>query len=132
MPAPGGRRGICFGAKSAGISWRTRAQIRDNPNPATSTSMGFFDAIWHLGNLFWPALGLGALAAAAARLLWWRELRGQTWLRLAGPACVANCAVTLAGLVLWGRDGRMATYGAMLLACSISLWWQAFGPGRRR
>lgn len=93
--------------------------------------MGFFDVIWHLANLFAPALGLGALAAGLAKLLWWRELRGLPWRRLAGPACAASCAVTLAGLVLWGRDGKMATYGAMVLACSVSLWWRAFGPGRR-
>jgi hypothetical protein len=93
--------------------------------------MGFLDAIWHLGNLFIPALSLGALTAAAAKLLWWRELRSQPWLHLALPACGINCAITLGGLVLLGRDGKMATYGAMLLACSLSLWWRAFGPGRR-
>lgn len=93
--------------------------------------MGPLDALWHLGNLFVPALALGALSAALAKLLWRRELAAAGWLRLAGPACAANAAVTLAGLVLTGRDGKMATYGAMVVACAVTLWWRGFGPGRR-
>ena len=93
--------------------------------------MGPLDALWHVANLFTPALALGALAAALAKLLWRRDLAGVPWKRLAGPACAASAAVTLAGLVLLGRDGRMATYAAMVLACALTLWWQGFGPGRR-
>jgi hypothetical protein len=86
--------------------------------------------LWHVTNLLVPAVALGAVAAALARLLWRRELAGVRWLHLAGPACAACAATTLAGLVLWGQDGRMATYGAMVLACALTLWWQGFGPGR--
>jgi len=93
--------------------------------------MGPLDAVWHLANLFLPALALGALAAALAKLLWWRELAGVRWRRLAGPACAATAAVTLAGLLLFGRDGRMLTYAAMVVACALTLWWRSFGPGRR-
>jgi hypothetical protein len=39
--------------------------------------------------------------------------------------------VSLAGLVISGRDGRMVTYAAMTLACALALWWAGFGPGRR-
>ena len=93
--------------------------------------MGALDALWHLVNLFVPALGLGALAAAATKLLWRRELAGVRWRRLAGPACAACAAVVLAGLVVFGRDGKMATYAAMVAACACMLWWRGFGPGRR-
>ncbi len=93
--------------------------------------MGPLDALWHVSNLFLPALGLGALAAALAKLLWRRELASVAWKRLAAPACAACAAVTLLGLVLLGRDGKMATYGAMVVACALTLWWQGFGPGRR-
>jgi hypothetical protein len=31
---------------------------------------------------------------------------------------------------VFGRDGRMATYGAMVLASSLALMWAGFG--RRR
>ena len=93
--------------------------------------MGPLDVLWHVANLFVPALALGALAAGLVKVLWRRELAGMPWQRLAGPACAVCAAVTLAGLVLLGRDGRMATYAAMVLACALTLWWQGFGPGRR-
>jgi hypothetical protein len=93
--------------------------------------MGALGALWHISNLFLPALALGALAAALAKLAWRRELAAVPWKKLAGPACAACCAVVLVGLVWTGRDGRMATYGAMVLVCALTLWWQGFGPGRR-
>ncbi len=92
--------------------------------------MGPLDAFWHLTNLFVPALALGALAAAAAKLLWRRELATVRWRRLAGPACAVCAAVMLGGLLLWGRDGRMATYALMVGGCAVTLWWRGFGPGR--
>jgi hypothetical protein len=93
--------------------------------------MGALDAFWHVVNLFLPGLALGALSAALAKLLWRRELAGVRWSHLAAPASLASAAVALAGLVLLGRDGRMAMYAAMVLACALTLWWQGFGPGRR-
>ena len=92
--------------------------------------MGPLDAIWHLSNFFLPALGLGALAAGLAKLLWRRELAAIPYRRLAWPACAACAAVVLAGLVLLGRDGKMATYAAKVAACALTLWWRGFGPGR--
>ena len=94
--------------------------------------MGPLDALWHLANLFVPALALGALAAALAKLVWRRELRPVSWRRLAGPAAAAGVLVTLAGLALFGSDGKMATYAAMVAGCAAALWWQGFGPGRGR
>lgn len=93
--------------------------------------MGPLDVLWHVGNLFLPALALGALAAGLAKLVWRRELAAVPWKRLAGPASAACAAVVLAGLVLLGRDGKMATYAAMVAACALTLWWRGFGPGRR-
>ncbi len=92
--------------------------------------MGPLDLLWHLANFFFPAFGLGMLAAALAKALWRRELGGVSWRHLAAPACVVCAAVTLAGLLLQGSDGTMATYAAMVAACAFTLWWQGFGPGR--
>ena len=94
--------------------------------------MGALDVVWHVSNLFLPALALGALAAALAKLLWRRELAAASWLHLAGPASLANASVALAGLVLLGRDGKMLMYGSMVVACALTLWWQGFGPGRKK
>ncbi len=93
--------------------------------------MGPLDALMHLGNLFLPGVALGLLAAALAKLLWRRELAPVSFRRLALPAALAAAAVTLAGLVVFGRDGKMATYAGMVLACALTLWWRGFGPGRR-
>ena len=93
--------------------------------------MGPLDALMHLGNLFLPAVALATLAAALAKLLWRRELAPVAFKRLALPAAMVCAVVTLAGLVAFGRDGKMITYAGMVLACAFTLWWRGFGPGRR-
>ena len=93
--------------------------------------MGPLDAIGHLLNLFLPAVLLGALSAAAAKLAWRKALATVSWRRLAVPACAASAAVVLAALVLLGRDGSMTMYAAMVTACAFTLWWRGFGPGRK-
>jgi hypothetical protein len=90
-------------------------------------TMSFLDAFWHVLGLFLPALGTGLIAAAAAKGLFWRaELRRVRWLRLAAWACVAGSLALLGGLLLFGRDGRMASYGAMVAASALALWWAGF------
>ena len=93
--------------------------------------MGPLDALWHVLNLLAPALGLGVIAASLSKLLWRRALAAVRWRRLAAWACGAALLALLAGLVLSGHDGRMATYAAMVLASTMALWWVGFGPGRR-
>lgn len=93
--------------------------------------MGFVDASIHLLNLFAPALGVGIITAGLAKLVWRRELNGVRLAKLALWACGACAIVTTGGLLLTGRDGRMATYGAMVLAAALALLWAGFGPGRR-
>ena len=88
--------------------------------------MGPLDALWHLLNLFAPALGVGLLTSTMAKLLWRRELKAIAWIRLSMWACSVSALTLLAGLVVFGRDGKMAIYGAMLTACALSLWWQGF------
>ena len=94
--------------------------------------MGPLDALWHLANLFGPAIGLGLIATALAKVLWRRDLRAVPWRSLAQWAVAGNALVTLAGLVLLGRDGRMATYGAMVLATTAALWWRGVRPAAGR
>lgn len=93
--------------------------------------MGPLDALWHLLNFALPAVGLGMLAAAGAKLLWRRELGGVAWRRLARDASLASAAMLVAGFVVFQHDGRMATYAAMVVACAVMLWWRGFGPGKR-
>jgi len=88
--------------------------------------MGPLDALWHLLNLFGPPLGLALIAPGLAKLLWRRELAKVPWQALAGWVAGVCAAVQLGGLLLLGRDGRMATYAALVLACTGALWWRGF------
>ena len=92
--------------------------------------MGPVDALIHLANFFVPAVAVGALSATLAKLLWRRSLQRVRWLRLALWGCAACAVATVVGLVVFGRDGTMATYGAMVLASSLALMWVGFGPRR--
>jgi len=88
--------------------------------------MGPLDALWHVLNLLTPALGMGLIAPALAKLLWRKDLRGVRWWALARWTAAAGALALLAGLVLTGRDGRMATYAAMVLASALALWWRGW------
>ena len=93
--------------------------------------MSPIDALWHLLGLFLPAWATGALAAAAAKALWRAELRGSPWLRLALWAGGAGSLALLVGLAVFGRDGRMLSYVAMVVAAALGLWWAGFVRPRR-
>jgi len=88
--------------------------------------MGPLDALWHLLNFAAPALGMGLLTTALAKLLFRRELAGAAWRALLVWSVGAGLAVLLAGLIAFGRDGRMATYGALVAATVLALWWRGF------
>jgi hypothetical protein len=82
--------------------------------------------LWHLLNFIAPATGIGLVAALLAKLLWRGALAGVAWWRLAMWASAWSLVACAGGLILFGRDGKMATYGAMVLACATSLWWTGF------
>jgi hypothetical protein len=88
--------------------------------------MGPIDAILHLLNFFVPALGTAALCALGAKGLWRRELAGVSWRRLAAWGAVAGAAALVGGLVIFGRDGKMATYAALVVATAAAQWWVGF------
>jgi len=93
--------------------------------------MGPLEATWHLMNFAFPAFAVGLMSAAAAKLLWRRELAAVPWSRLARDAVLASVGVLVAGLVAFGRDGKMVTYLAMVGACALTLWWRGFLARRR-
>ena len=84
------------------------------------------DAFWHFANFFAPAVVTGFIAAGATKLLWRRELAGVGWGRLGGWASAAMAAVLTLGLVIFGHDGKMVTYAAMVVACALALWRVGF------
>lgn len=92
--------------------------------------MNPIDAFWHIMNFFAPAVVVGLLAPMLAKLLWRRSLKGVSWARLSRWTTGWSAVTLIAGLVFFGRDGKMATYGAMVLGCGMTLWWVGFGPRR--
>ena len=94
--------------------------------------MGPLDAVWHLLNLFGAALGMGVIVPSLAKLCWRRELRAAPWVALAGWVAASGALVTVLGLVISGRDGRMGSYLALVVASALALWWRGWGPGSKR
>jgi len=88
--------------------------------------MSPLDALWHALNFLAPALGTAVLAASASKLLWRHDLAAVRWHRLALWAALAGIVALVGGLIAFGRDGKMATYGALVLATAIALWWAGF------
>ena len=93
--------------------------------------MDLVDGLWHLLNFYAAAVGIGFIASSASKLLWRRDLQATSWWRLWLWSSGTAAVMAIAGMVFFGRDGKMATYGAMLSACALSQWWFGFGPGRR-
>jgi len=75
--------------------------------------------IWHFGGFVVPALLVAVLLWPA--IAFRRPSRGR-WAPL-GWLVLAGVMVLLAGLVWFGRDGRMATYAAMVVVQGSLVWW---------
>jgi hypothetical protein len=93
--------------------------------------VGPIDAFWHLLNFFAPAMGVGVLTPLLAKMLWRRELQsvGVRWLM--GRSASVAALTWVVALIVFGRDGRMASYGALVCASAVSLWWFGFGARAR-
>ena len=92
--------------------------------------MDFADLFWHLANFVVPALVIGPGLALLSRVFWRKTPSAHTLLAQAAINFAVCVAVLMIGLVLTGRDGRIVTYAALVLACAAS---QAclLGRGRR-
>lgn len=86
--------------------------------------MGFLDLSIHLMNFLAPALAVAVVVALVAP---WVMPNRAAALGMAAQAAINFVAGAMAlGLGLWffGRDGKMASYAALVLACACSQWWQ--------
>jgi len=100
----------------------------DVTNSTKDIRVGPLDLLWHLLNFFAPAAGVALTSAIFAKMCWRRELKNVAWRRLAAWS-MSSCAIVLvSGLVVFGHDGKMATYGVMVSACALSMWWVGFRP----
>jgi hypothetical protein len=76
----------------------------------------------HLLGFMAPALAVALLVTLAARLVLPRKASGLGWWAMAGINFLAGLAVLAAGLWVFGRDGKMATYSALVIAVATCQW----------
>ena len=92
--------------------------------------MGPIDLLIHLLGFFAPAFAVAIGVALAAR--WFRLDRsaGRRWWVSAALNFVAGSTALLAGLWYFGRDGKMATYAALVVAVATTQWLTGRGWSR--
>lgn len=85
--------------------------------------MTFLALFGHLLNFVAPAAGMALLLWGMPRL--WPKARKGHWAARTEllALCGLGLAVLLAGLVVFGRDGKMLTYTALVLAQGSLAWW---------
>jgi hypothetical protein len=87
--------------------------------------MGPFDLFNHLLNLMAPALVVGALLAYVAPILNKNWAVGRVGYAQAAINFVAGVVALLLGLWFFGHDGKMASYGLMVVLIASTQWLSA-------
>ncbi len=80
------------------------------------------DILIHVLNFIAPALWVACFLGLAARLLPQGQGAVRPWPLAWLVVALVGIATLLAGLWLSGRDGKMATYIALVLACGSAQW----------
>jgi hypothetical protein len=85
--------------------------------------MTFLALIGHLLNFAAPAVGVAVLLWGLPRL--WPKARAGRWAarKELVVLCGLGVVVLLAGLVVFGRDAKMLSYAALVLAQGSLAWW---------
>jgi hypothetical protein len=91
-------------------------------------AMGFLDLMNHLFNFLLPAVLLGLLLAWITPLFGSRSPSQWSVARQSLTNVLVGCVVLCLGLLFFGRDGKMVSYAAMVLACASC---QCLGAMRR-
>ncbi len=84
--------------------------------------MGLINTVNHLLNFIAPALVVAILTAWMGRRLLSVKAAAPRFRLLTTVGWVAGTVVLVAGSWFFGRDGKMATYLAMVLACATAQW----------
>ena len=83
--------------------------------------MNAFDALWHILHFTAPALAVAALLSLRGPF-WGSKWRfSGFWWRFVLNTLVSVLALAL-GLWFLGKDAKMLSYMAMVLACASSQW----------
>jgi len=87
--------------------------------------LGILALIDHLLSFAAPALAVAFLVTVAAPLVLRRTGQGPGWWARFAINCAAGLAALGAGLWYFGRDGKMASYGLLVLAVAAAQWLTA-------
>ncbi len=84
--------------------------------------MGFLNQIDHLMNFLAPAFAVGGLLALVGPFIVGKRAQARVWIAQAAINFVAGSLALGVGLWFFGRDGKMASYAAMLVVAATSQW----------
>ncbi|MES2425153.1 MAG: hypothetical protein V4562_12040 [Pseudomonadota bacterium] len=84
--------------------------------------MGPIDSLIHLLNFVAPAVFVAGCLLLAARFLGRPQRAKPVWWLHWGLNAAAGSGALLAGLLLFGRDGKMASYALLVAACAVGQW----------
>jgi uncharacterized membrane protein YdcZ (DUF606 family) len=85
--------------------------------------MGPLDLINHLLNFLAPAFVVGVMLAILAVISGRNKAASHGLYAQAAINFIAGVVALGLGLWFFGRDGKMATYAAMVVACASTQWW---------
>jgi hypothetical protein len=98
-----------------------------NPGPFLATRMGLLDQLNHLLNFLAPAIVVGVVLAAVGPYFGKKSPSAPAAAAQAAINFIAGAVALALGLWFFGRDGKMATYAAMLVASASCQWWAVRG-----
>lgn len=89
--------------------------------------MNAFDLLKHLLGFAAPAFAVALVVALAGRWMAARGAQRPGWWAAVAINFIAGLAVLGAGLWYFGRDGKMATYAALVLVVPTVQWLSGRG-----
>ena len=88
--------------------------------------MTFYLLANHLLNFLLPAAALALLLVLLSRVFggFFQSKRplAQTWYGQAAIIFVANAVVLVLGLLVFGHDGKLMTYAALVVVAAVTQW----------
>jgi hypothetical protein len=84
--------------------------------------MGFTDQIYHWLNFLAPAAVVAVVLASVGRLFMKKSAMPPGFIGQVAINMIAGSMVLGLGLWFFGRDGKMASYAALLFVTSTSQW----------
>lgn len=108
----------------------TRGREKGRDRDGELSAMSALELVDHLLNFVAPAFAVGFLTALLGRVAMRKSAKAPAWWIQGAINFIVGTTVLVAGLVVFGRDGKMTSYAALVLACATSQW--LLGGGWRR